>query len=190
MSMPDVHYAGDTFEFRVSVPDYPPSEGWSLQYRFVPRFTSPVQAPITVVATVDGDEYVLFQSPAQTAIWVPGAYSWARWVVKAGARQVLDDLESRGQLQVLPDPAQAGAGYDNRTLAQKALDEARAALADVRSGNFGVKRYAIGGREMEFHTVGEAVKVVRYWEQQVAAEDAAARLALGLQTGRTVRVRF
>jgi hypothetical protein len=190
MTMPDVHYAGDTFEFRVSVPDYPPSEGWSLVYRLVPRFTTPTQAPITLPATVDGDEYVLFQSPAQTAIWASGAYSWARWVEKAGARQVLDDLESRGQLEVRPDPAQVAAGHDNRTQAQKALDEARTALADVRSGNFGVKRYAIGGREMEFHTVGEAVKAVRYWELQVANEDAAARLARGLQTGRTVRVRF
>jgi len=117
-------------------------------------------------------------------------YKWSRWVVRAGPRQVLDDLESRGQLEVLPDPAQTEQGADNRTQAQKALDEARAALADVRSGNFGVKRYAIAGREMEFHTVGEAVKAVRYWEVQVANEEAAARLARGLETGRTVRVRF
>jgi hypothetical protein len=190
MTVPDIHYAGDTFEFRVSVPDYPPSEGWSLVYRFVPRFTTPAQAPITVPATVDGDEFVIFQSPAQTAIWVPGAYNWARWVEKTGARQVLDDLDSRGQLEVKPDPATTSQGADNRTMAQKALDEARAALADFGSGNFRVKRYAIGGREMEFHSNAEAVKAVRYWEQQVAAEEAAARIARGLETGRTVRVRF
>lgn len=190
MAAPDIHYAGDTLEFRDVLIEFPVSEGWTLAYRFTPKFAPTTQAPITVQAAVDGDEYVIFQSPAQTALWLPGFYSWSRWVEKTGQVYTLDGLDSGGQLEVKPNPRQTVAGHDNRTQAQKALDEAKAALADVRSGNFGVKRYSIGGREMEFFTVGEAVKAVRYWELQVANEDAAARLARGLQSGRTVRVRF
>ncbi len=191
MTMPDRHYAGDTLEFRVSVPDYPPGDGWQLRYRFIPRFTSPPQSPIDLIATNDGDEYVLSAAPSVTVGWVPGMYGWTRYVIKSGARQVLDDLDSRGQLEILADPVTVGQGHDNRTQAQRALDVARQALADFTANNDGrVKRYSIAGREMEFHSSAEVVRVVRYWEQQVAAEVAAERIARGLDTGRTVRVRF
>jgi hypothetical protein len=139
---------------------------------------------------------VIFQSPAQTAIWVPGAYSWARWVVKAGARQVLDDLESRGQLQVLPDPAQVAQGADNRTQAQKALDECNAALANVatRASNAGTSglpvEYRIADRMMKYQTADEAHKALllvrNFWQDRVNNEDRRARLAAGAPDPRKV----
>jgi hypothetical protein len=180
MTAPDKLYAGDTLEFRVTVPDYPPSDGWSLTYRFVPRFSAPAQPPVTLVATVEGDEYVLFASPATTSGWVPGAYNWARWVEKTGARQVLDDLDSRGQLELLPDPAQTQQGADNRTQAQKALDDCNAALANVamralNAGTSGIPvEYRIGDRMMKYQTADEAhaalLTVRNHWAAVVREE--------------------
>ena len=198
MTAPDKLYAGDTLEFRVTVSDYPPSDGWSLTYRFVPRFATPSQAPVTLVATVEGDEYVLFASPATTSGWVPGAYNWARWVEKTGARQVLDDLDSRGQLELLPDPAQTNQGADNRTQAQKALDDCNTALANVavRGANAGTSglpvEYRIGDRMMKYQTVDEAhvalLKVRNHWQTEVNQETARAMKAAGLADPRKVLI--
>lgn len=170
MTMPDRHYAGDTLEFRVSVPDYPPGDGWQLRYRFIPRFTSPAQTPIDLIATNDGDEYLLSAAPSVTVGWVPGLYGWTRYVIKSGARQVLDDLDSRGQLEILADPVTVGQGHDNRTQAQKALDDANAALAAFDSTAGNVKRYSIAGREMEFHSRTALIDVRNEWQKIVNRE--------------------
>lgn len=170
MNVPDRLYAGDTLEFTTTVADFPPSDGWTLRYRFVPRFASPSQAPIEFDAAAVGDDYTVLQGPDVTALWTPGAYGWFRWVYKSGARVTLDDLDSRGQLEILQNPATALQGFDNRTTAQRALDEARAALASFTSSNGCVKRYSIAGREMEFQSNAEAVAVVNYWQGQVNKE--------------------
>lgn len=198
--MPDQVYAGDTLEFTLSVADYPPSDGWSLKYRFTPRFTTPAQAPIEVVASVSGDEYSVLVGPSETAGWAPGAYNWARWVYKTGARQVLDDLQSRGQLQILPDPATAQQGSDNRTQAQKVLEDLKAAFADAAvrakdSASAGLPvEYRIGDRMVKYDNLDVAMsgllKAIRTAELDLERETDAARIARGLATRRTIRVRF
>lgn len=200
MNVPDQLYAGDTLEFRVSVDDFPPSEGWSLKYRFTPRFTAPAQAPIEIVGAVDGSEYSFLVGPSETAGWVPGAYNWARWVYKSGARQVLDDLQSRGQLQILPDPATAQQGSDNRTQAQKVLDDLKAAFADAAvrakdSASAGLPvEFRIGDRMVKYDNLDVAMsgllKAIRTAELDLERETDAARIARGLATRRTIRVRF
>lgn len=171
MAVPDKHYAGDTLEFVTSVPDFPPSAGWTLKYRFIPRFTTPVQLPIDITATATADdEYQVLVGPDFTAAWEPGTYNWGRWVEQAGARQVLDDLYSMGSLEILLHPAFAPAGSDNRTQAQKALDDANAALAAFAASNGRVKRYSIAGREMEFETSQQLVAVRNEWQKQVNRE--------------------
>lgn len=196
MSAPDKLYAGDTLEFLTSVPDYPPADGWELVYRFVPRFTAPPQDPITLPATVDGDQYLVFAAPSLTTLWVPGAYGWARWVQKTGARQVLDDLQSRGQLEVLPNPATVLQGADNRTQAQKALADCDAALANVAvrgasAGTAGLPvEYRIADRMMKYESVTEAhaglLTVRNHWQTEVNRETRRAMKAAGLADPRKV----
>ena len=40
---------GDTLNFLTTVSDYPPADGWTFKIRLIPRFTSPVQSPITII---------------------------------------------------------------------------------------------------------------------------------------------
>lgn len=195
MSVPDTHYAGDSLSFSIVVPDYPPADGWSLTYRLVPRFTTPAQAPITLVGTPNGDSYDFLKGPTET-LWAPGMYGWARWVEKPGARVTLDDLDSRGQLEIKANPATADQGADNRTRAQKGLDDARAALAFAQAAAAGANglqaiELTHGDKRVKYSTAGEAVaamlSAVTYWTHELDAENA--RLA-GRPTGPLGRVSY
>jgi hypothetical protein len=178
--------AGDTLDFTVEVPDYPASDGWTLKYRLTPRFTSPVQAPIPLEATAnaDGERYDIEAGPGTTAAWEAGAYTWARWVEKAGARQTLDES---GQLEVKADPALTAQGYDARSHARKMLDAINAAM---EAFSIGVKQYTIGSRSMTKQDIPELLTLRDRYRAEVANEEAAAKVAAGLPNPRNVGIRF
>lgn len=174
----ETHVAGDTLDFQVAVPEYPNTDGWTLKYRLTPRFTTPTQAPIelTAVNNTDGT-YQVQESPANTADWEPGFYSWARWVEKVGAVQTLTE---RGQLEVRPDPRNSTQGLDTRTHARKMLDQIEAALEAFRVG---VKSYTIGSRSMTKQDTPELFELRDRYRAEVAAEEANERLEAGQPSG-------
>jgi hypothetical protein len=178
--------AGDTLDFTDEVPDYPPSAGWTLKYRLIPQFTSPVQAPIELTASTSGETYVIQSAPATTAAWKAGTYTWARWVEKTGARQTLDPLVPA--LTILDDPATAAAGLDTRTAARKILD----GLLDLQASNAVsqglISEYTIAGRSMRFRDTKDLLAQIRYWRSEVAREERAERLAAGQDVGGSLRV--
>lgn len=185
----DRHVAGDTFDETVVIPDYPASDGWTLKYFFVPRFTTPVQLPITVTATTNanGADYDLQASPANTAGWKPGIYSWRRRVEKTGAAQTLDKQGNAGdwsgEFVVEPDPSTMVQGDDGRSQAQKALEDAKTGFAVASAPGSSVLRYTIGTRMMEFNNIKEAQEGLRgqinFWQREVDNEEAQSRLAKG-----------
>ena len=168
--------AGDTLDFLDSVPEYPPADGWTLKYRLVPRFTSPVQAPIDITASTSGSDYRVQAAASVTAAWSPGAYTWARWVEKAGPiRQSLGE----GQIQIKPDPSAAVQGYDGRSQARKAVEDLEAAMAVFQATSGRVKSYSIGSRQMEFESSDEIKSLLSYWRGKLANEEATERLDRG-----------
>ena len=176
--------AGDTLDFLDSVPEYPPADGWTLKYQVVPRFTTPTQAPITLTASTSGSDYRVQEAAGITASWKPGAYTWARWVEKAGPiRQSLGN----GQLEVKTDPAAAVQGYDGRSHARKMLDAINAAM---EAFSIGVKQYTIGSRSMTKQDIPELLTLRDRYRAEVANEDAAAKVAAGLPNPRNVGIRF
>jgi len=176
--------AGDTLDFLDSVPEYPPADGWTLKYQVVPRFTTPTQAPITLTASTSGSDYRVQEAAGITASWKPGAYTWARWVEKAGPiRQSLGN----GQLEVKTDPAAAVQGYDGRSHARKMLDAINAAM---EAFSIGVKQYTIGSRSMTKQDIPELLTLRDRYRAEVANEDAAAKVAAGLPNPRNVGLRF
>jgi len=176
--------AGDTLDFLDSVPEYPPADGWTLKYRLVPRFTTPTQAPIDITATTSGADYRVQAAAAVTAGWKVGAYTWARWVEKAGPiRQSLGE----GQFVIKTDPAEAVQGYDGRSHARKVLDQIEAA---IEAFSFGVKQYTIGNRSMTKQDMPEIITMRDRYRAEVASEDAAAKMASGLGNPRNVGIRF
>jgi hypothetical protein len=161
--------AGDTLQFRTSVPDYPADAGYTLTYRLVPRAAG---APIEIVATADGAEYVVSAAASATAAWTPGEYSWHAYVEQGGARYT----KGTGAVTILPDPAAIAAGTDTRTQAEIALAAAKQALA---AWSPLTKAFTIGDVSKTFNTPAEIRQVITYWQGVVDAERAAADRAAG-----------
>lgn len=176
--------AGDTLDFLDSVPEYPPADGWTLKYRLVPRFTTPTQVPIDITASTSGSDYRVQAAASITAVWAPGAYTWARWVEMAGPiRQSLGD----GQILVKTDPAAAVQGYDGRSHARKMLDQIEAAFEAFQ---LGIKTYTIGSRSMTKSDIPELLTLRDRYRAEVANEAAAEQVASGLPNPRNVGIRF
>lgn len=179
--------AGDTLDFTVSVPAYLPSAGWTLKYRLTPRFSVPTQAPITLTATTSGTDYLVQAAPASTAAWAAGIYAWARWVEKTGARQTLDES---GELLVKADPSLTAQGFDARSQAQKAVEDLLTIKANFQTTGRLMESYTIGTRSVTFKNSADLEKELRFWQVQLANENAAANLAKGLGNPRRTYVRF
>lgn len=177
--------AGDTLDFTVAVPDYPASAGWTLKYRLTPRFTTPTQAAITLTAATNanGADYDVQSAPAATALWKAGAYTWARWVEKSGARQTLSES---GSLEVKDDPSATVQGFDGRTDARIIYDQLVAAQSSYSASQGAIQSYTIGTRQMTFKSAQEFIKQIDYWKAKVLAEENAARIAAGLRANRVV----
>lgn len=173
--------AGDSLNFVTATPDYPASAGWVLRYRLVPRTVG--GTAITLTGIAEGDEHRVQVAATVTAIWVADNYTWTAWVELGLEKYTVD----HGQIVVKPDPRTAAAGYDGRSLAQKALDDARAAMAAWTPTK---RRYKIGEREMEFSSVKDVIATVNYWENEVAREARAEDIAAGLGSRRKTFVRL
>jgi hypothetical protein len=161
--------AGDSLQFTTSVPDYPASDGYTLKYRLVPRSAG---TAIVITATASGDDFAIDVAASTTATWGAGEYSWHAYVEDGSARFTV----GTGQLTIKPNPATMAAGTDTRTLAAKALDDLKAALAAWTPTR---KSYQIGDVAMTFNTTADIVQMIEFWSRQVQAEKAAQSLAGG-----------
>ena len=156
--------SGDTLNYRVTVRNYPSSEGWLLKFRLVPQ-TASGSAIVLDAQPSTNDEYLVQALSTVTSAWLPGAYGWASWVQNgSGERYTVES----GHLTILPDPATVAAGTDLRSQARRALDDAKAAFAAWSPVQ---KRYKIADREREFNSPAEILVVLRHWEQQVLVEE-------------------
>jgi hypothetical protein len=173
--------AGDSLSILTSVADRPATDGWTLKLRMVPRGAGSV---IALTAAAEGASYRFTAAAASTASYAAGNYTWATWVER-GAESY--SVES-GQLVIAPDPRTAAAGYDGRSLAQRTLDDLRAAFATFSATGGTTRRYRIGDREREFNSAADILTLLRYWEQQVEAEDVLA--GRKEQLGRRIHTRI
>lgn len=193
MNFPDTIIAGDTLDFVVSVPDYPASDGWTLKYRLTPRFTSPTQAPVTITAATDADgaSYDVQAAPATTAAWGAGAYTWARWVEKTGARQTLSES---GQLEIKADPSLTGQGFDSRSHARIVLEAIEAVIENrASSTQREMIAYTIGSRSKTFDSQDTREKLLELhsrYKWLVRNEEDKDRLASGLPNRRRLGIRM
>lgn len=185
--MPPVHgitklIAGDNLDFVTDVDEYPPTDGWTLKYRLTPRFTTPVQAPITLTAaTYETTRYRVQETPTTTEDWAAGVYSWASWVEQSGQRIT---LEHGQELTIAADPATIAQGTDVRSEAVIALANVQAALKGVATKN--VLSYEIAGRSLQHYSVDELLKLRDRLMTDVKRERAAAMAAAGQPTRRQI----
>jgi len=183
--MLDKIVAGDTLDFLVTVADYPASAGWTMKYRLTPQFSSPTQAAIDLDGSAEGDDYRIQANPTTTALWVPGRYSWARWVEQVGARQTLN---YGGQLDVRPDPSQSIQGDDVRSHSQICVDNLKAVIQG--KATLDQKGFSIGDKSLQRMDAKELETWLSYHQAILDDEDAKSQIAIGGPNKRVIGVRF
>lgn len=158
--------AGDTWSWRVSLPDYP-APTWVLSYILY----SPT-AKLTLTATADGSAHLITVLPATSEDYVAGRYDWIASVASVDERYQVD----AGAIDILPDLAAiTSGGYDGRSPARQILDAIDAALANRASGDqVDLIRTQLGERM----TQRDPVALLK-WRQHYAAIVAAEDRALG-----------
>lgn len=171
--------AGDSLQFTTSVPDYPATGGYALTYRLVPRVAG---SAIEIPTTASGDGYAVSVAAATTATWAAGEYSWHAYVTLGAARYTVGS----GQVTIKANPATLSAGTDTRTDAQKAVADLKAAL---KAWDPLRKTYTVGDVSMTFNSTADILKMLSYWERELAREDAAAASAAGRRPSRRVFMR-
>lgn len=176
MSEPTALRAGDPWSWQRDdlTGTYPATE-WGLSYWF-----KNAAGGFEIAAAADGEAFSVGQSSDATQAIAAGSYAWQARVTNLGDSGIRHVIDS-GSLTVLPnlfvgvvtDP------LDARTMAQKAYDDARAALASFQATKGRIKAYTIAGRSMEFDSSADLVSIVKFWENEVTKEAAANAKATG-----------
>lgn len=185
MNIPESFRAGDTSQWidppiSINGVTYGSSD-YALSY----IIAGPV-APITLTATADGAGWKTSIGLVESEQIVAGSYAWQAVLTSATQRITV----ASGRLTVNANLAEAIAGFDPRSIAEKALAEAEAALAQYHATGGKVKEYVIGQRSMKFADSTQILQEISYWRTEVAKERNKARIAAGLGGGNTLGVMF
>lgn len=185
MNIPDSFRAGDTSQWidqpiTINGITYG-SSGYALSY----IMAGPV-APITLNAIAHGAGWQTTIGLIESEQFAAGSYAWQAVLTSATERMTV----ASGRLVVNPNLADAIAGFDPRSMAEKALAEAEAALAQYHATGGKVKEYVIGQRSMKFADSTQILQEISYWRSEVAKERNKARIAAGLGGGNTLGVMF
>lgn len=174
--------AGDTITWRISHPDYPASDGWSLTYRAINA-----SAKFDITASTDNGTHLVSVTPANSKLWQAGDYQLIAVYSKDSDRV----SEPARRITVLPNLADIGAtGYDGRTHAKKMLDAIEAALVSFGTGErLAVVSAEVTGRGLKYDFAG-LHKLRNIYAAEVRAEEAAERAALGLGSRNKIVVRL
>src|SRR5262249_5660295 len=114
---------GATAQWRKTIPNYLPADGWVLTYAF--RGPGAGLDLNGGQIAVDGDGWIVTISATASATLAAGIYYWQAWLAK-GTEKVLAD---EGRTQVDPNLSTISGVYDGRSEVKKTLDAIRAAIA-------------------------------------------------------------
>ena len=179
---PAIIIAGDTLTWQKTLLDYLASAGWTLNYRLINA-----AGKIDIVAAANGDSFLITVPAATSSAYAPGIYTWQSYVTNiAGERHTI----ATGGTKVQANWAAQAAGLETRTTAKQILDTLEAAWLVAATKRAYVYEYRIGGRLMRFALRSEWIAELNFWRREVAREEAAQKIAAGLNSGRKVYVRF
>lgn len=175
--------AGDTWKWTRSLADYSAAAGWTLKY----RFRHPTAAGFEIVASASGSDFAITVAAATTAAYTAGKYTWQAWVEGGSSEKYSVD---EGTLAVLPDyrSGTASATLDDRSHARKVLEAIEAVIENRASRD--QESYKIADRELKRTPLADLLKLRTRYQAEAAAEEAAEKIANGLQTGRRLLVRM
>jgi hypothetical protein len=171
--------AGDSVTWRISLADFPASDGWTLKYRLINS-----AGAIDIESAAEGDDHLISEAAATSANWAAGDYTWQAYVEGGSSERY---TVGTGRMTIKPDLAAQAAGYDTRTTAAKTLAAVNAWLT---SRDLAVAEYEVAGRRMKYIPMAELLTLRSKLQAEVAREQAAERVALGLPSRSKVYVRF
>lgn len=148
------------------------SSGYTLKYTFAGPTT-----PLILTATANGLSWQTNISPTQSAGLTVGTYWWSLQLFATGVRITA----ASGEITINADLSLAAAGFDDRTVAEKALADAEAALSQFQASGGRVQSYTIGNRHMAFQRDTDILAIVNYWRSRVQGEKIKAKGARGRQ---------
>ena len=173
--------AGDTWKWTKTLADYPASEGWALTYRF-----KSATAAFEVAASASGDDYSVTVAATTTDDIAAGFYTWVAQVSLAGEKYTVDS----GPFTVNPDfhTGTASAAYDGRSHARIVLDAIEAVIEGRASRD--QEAYEIAGRSLKRTPIADLLKLRQHYKAELAAEEAAQRIANNVGAGRKIQFRL
>lgn len=153
--------AGDSAEWKISLPDYP-APTWTLTYYLV---KSDAQIEITGGQYGSSANHHINIAKESTAAWGAGTYSY-QGAVTDGTDRIR--VES-GTIVIEPDFAQESSGYDNRSFAKKSLDAIEAVIQNRASQ--AQQEYQIAGRALKFMTFDDLMNARDRFRAEYRAEE-------------------
>lgn len=171
--------AGDSLAWdREDLTDYPASGGWSLSY----ALAGPQK--IAINATADGDHYHVRVDAIITRTWVAGQYWWEAYVTKTTERYRV----AWGTIVILPNLQDAAAGYDGRSVAEKALEAWKELFFQLSEKKASTVSH--GGKTYTEKDIPAVITAMEKAQALVNAEKARDLKAQGKKTGRKILMKF
>jgi hypothetical protein len=177
---PSTITAGDTLTWSRSLPDYPATSGWALNYSLLSLAGS-----TQIGSAADGADHLIKVLPEVSSTYVPGTYNWQAWVTDGVDRIQI----SRGTIEILPDYAATGTGaLDTRSHVKKVLDAIEAVI-EGRAGK-GDQELTIDGTRLVKMTAAELLDLRFRYKAEYKLELQKVRIAQGKNSGRKIVTRF
>ncbi len=177
MTEPEKVVAGDSVSWTITDSEHP-GPTWAISYALVNSDGD----HRTLTSTANVEEHTVTLTPAQTADWQPGTYTWQRYANDGSDRVTTGS----GSIEVAAD-LQPGS-VDLRTTAKQILDAIDAVLKGKASQD--QLTYSLNGRSLTRMTWADLIAARSHFKREVDREEAAARVAAGQPSGKTLRVRF
>lgn len=159
-SLPSSLTAGDSVDVRLSLSQYPASQGWALRVDIAgPGAVTPWQSE------ADGDAHLFALASTATTAYVAGEYAYQLCAVNADRRVTLE----RGALRVLPNLAAITGTYDGRSKARQVLDAIDARLLGRATQD--QMSLSVAGRTIQRTSLPDLLALRDAMKKQVAKEE-------------------
>lgn len=173
--------AGDLIKWKIAESsDYPLASSWVLTYAFVMAGNQ-----FEIVCTDNGDNYHLATiTAAISAKLKAGTYKWQSYITLSDERYFVDS----GSLVIQPNFAALDGGHDDRSHWAIVLDNVEAVIQGRATRD--QSSYTVAGRQLSRTPVADLIVLYDKAKSNVASEERAERIALGLGNSGTIKLRF
>jgi hypothetical protein len=178
--------AGDTYSYTTSSSDYPASDGWTLK---VTLNNAAVRVQVSTATNANGLDYdVTLASTNTDDLTTAGVYALVEAVEKGTGPTLVRHTVYSGTVNVVKSITAASGAIDVRSTARKMLDAIETTI--LSSLGKGHESMSIAARTIGYRSWDEMMRRRQALKLEVKAEEAAERIAQGLDAGNRMFVRM